>query len=97
MNNAFKYDIIEDYEDENNQDDLGMIKSLCEISVYDLGATDHCVWLKKNKKFGFDLEIENDEEQSVYKEEGIHPYALESIASFCRRFLHGYNSVMDKE
>lgn len=97
MNAVHKYDIIEARQDDIYQDDNLMEKSLVALNVFDLGSVDHNVWLKKNKKFGFDLQIENEEDNVSFKEEGVHPYAIESLASFCRRFLHGYSNLMDKE
>lgn len=97
MNAAYKYDIINSYDEAKYQEELLMIKSLSEINVYDLGGIDHYVILKRNDKFGFDLEIENEEDQTTYQNTGIHPYAIDSLATFCRRFLHGYELMMNKE
>ena len=97
MNAAYKYDIMKSYDDMEYQEELLMIKSLSEINVYDLGGIDHYVILKRNSQFGFDLEIENEEDHTTYQDHGIHPYAIESLATFCRRFLHGYELMMDKE
>jgi hypothetical protein len=96
MNALRKYDILDSYMDEDYQDD-NMAKSLCDLSIYELGSIDHYVILRRNKKFGFDLEIENEEDQTSYEEKGLHPYALDSIALFCRRFLTSYDNIMDKE
>ena len=43
-------------------------------------------------EFGFILEIENDEGQTII-EKCIHPYAAESLASFCRRYLGFYEKI----
>jgi hypothetical protein len=95
MNAALKYDILETYQYEIYQDDMTMVEPLCTLSVYDLGSIDHCVSLSRNKKFGFTLEVTNEEDQLIYTENELHPYALESMASFCRRFLHCYENVME--
>ena len=64
-----------------------------EITLYDLMAEDLDVWVSKNKKFGFDLEIEDEKGQVIVDEKGIHPFAMESYADMCRRFLHFYDKV----
>jgi len=69
-----------------------MNKSINELSVYELGGVDSEVWLSQNDKFGFDLEIETEEQ--VYTESGIHPYAAMALADFCRQYLRSYDRVM---
>ena len=66
-----------------------------DINIHQLMGIDHDVHIKRNSKFGFDLEIINDEDKVTYEGEGIHPYAIESLASFCRYFLHGYSNLLD--
>lgn len=63
-----------------------------DLSIAELMGDDHSVWLAKNKEFGFILEIENDEGQTII-EKCIHPYAAESLASFCRRYLSFYEKI----
>lgn len=98
MSLAYKYEI---YDDEAlfHQDDEYMSRTINEITVSDLMGEDHNVWIKKNSKFGFDIEIQNNEEPgfplSVFIEKGIHPYAIEGFAEFCRRFLHTYSHAME--
>ncbi len=96
MNAAYKYDILENHMDDDYQDDQFMEMSLSELSVYELGAVDHYVTIRRNK-FGFDLEIENEEDLMRYRDKQVHPYAMESLAVFCRRFLHAYSNLLDKE
>jgi len=93
MNTLRKYDILTGH----NFQDEDMIKAIKDINLYDLMGVDHEVHVKRNAKFGFDLEVTNDEESSTYVEKEIHPYAIESLASFCRYFLHSYSNVLDKE
>lgn len=69
-----------------------MTRTICELSVYDLGGEDSEVWLSKNKQFGFDLEV-TLEDGVVYEELGLHPYAAESLADFCRQYLRSYERV----
>jgi hypothetical protein len=56
-------------------------------------AEDFSVWIGNNKKFGFDLQIEGDDPNEVIDEEGVHPYAMESFADLCRRFLYFYDKI----
>lgn len=72
------------------------MKTLCDITLYDLMAEDLDVWVTKNKKFGFDLQIDNEEGKTIVDEVGIHPFAMESYADMCRRFLHFYEKVQAK-
>ena len=76
------------------QDEL-MPKTLGALSVYDLMGMDCSIYVKKNNKFGFDVEIESDEESfDTYQDKSIHAYAIESLAEFCRRFLHSYSKLV---
>ncbi len=73
------------------------MKSINEVTLYELGGEDHDVWLSVNKQFGFNLEIEN-EAGETFVEEGLHPYAAESLAHFCRSYLRFYDkAVAEKE
>lgn len=67
-------------------------RTLHDLTVAELMGDDHSVWLGKNKQFGFILEIENDEGTAII-EKCIHPYAAESLASFCRRYLSSYEKI----
>ncbi len=95
MNTAYKYDILDaGYEDPVNElfQDEEMKKTLHDVSVSDLMGIDHTVWIKKNPRFGFDIEVQNDEDTyEVFQEKELHPYAIESLAEFCRRFLQSYS------
>lgn len=66
------------------------------ITLYDLMAEDLDVWVTKNKTFGFDLQIDNECGETIVNEEGVHPFAMESYADMCRRFLHFYDAVKAK-
>ena len=66
------------------------------ITLYDLMAEDLDVWVIANKKFGFDLQIDNEDGETIVDEKGIHPYAMDSFADFCRRFAHFYDSAKAK-
>lgn len=100
MNTALKYDIINDFQDDvmDCQNERNWEEKPAEsLSLYELMACDHYVWLKRNDRSGFDLTIENNEEPIVYSDKGIHPYAIKSLAHFCRSFLHSYTRLLDKE
>lgn len=77
------------------QDDDAM-KTAYSLSVADIMGEDHSVWLSKNKKFGFDIEIENEDGELVVKESGIHPYAVESFFLFCKRFIAVFESQCEE-
>lgn len=79
------------------QEESSMYQTICDIKLYDLMGEDHSVWIRRNSRFGFDLHVANDEDLDVVIEKGIHPFAIESLATFCRRFLHGYSRLMDEE
>ena len=68
---------------------------LKDLNMYELMGYDHDVHIKRNNKFGFDLEIINDEEKIVYENSQLHPIAVESLATFCRGFLLSYSHVLD--
>lgn len=72
------------------------MKTTGDITLYDLMAEDLDVWVTKSKGFGFDLQIDNEEGQTIVDEKGIHPFAMESYADMCRRFLHFYDAVKAK-
>lgn len=65
-----------------------------KITLYDLMAEDLDVWVSLNKKFGFDLIIENEQGEAIVDEKGIHPNAMESYADVCRRFLNMYDNAI---
>lgn len=66
-------------------------RTINDLTLAELMGDDHGVWLGKNKEFGFILEIENDE--GLIIEKCIHPYAAESLAGFCRRYLYSYEKI----
>ena len=72
------------------------MKTLNEITLYDLMSEDLDIWVSKNKDFGYILQIDNEDGESIIDEKGIHPFAMESYASVCRRFLRFYDIVKSK-
>jgi hypothetical protein len=77
------------WEGENNSPPS---RTINDLTVAELMGDDHSVWLGKNKEFGYVLEVENDEGEVII-EKCIHPYAAESLASFCRRYLSFYEKI----
>lgn len=67
------------------------------ITMYDLMAEDLTIWVQRNKKFGFDLQIEGDDPNERIEINGVHSYAMESFSDFCRRFLHFYDKAKEVE
>ena len=72
------------------------MKTLNDVTLYDLMAEDLDVWVAKNKDFGYVLQIDNENGETIVDEKGIHPFAMESYADMCRRFLHFYDIVKAK-
>ena len=73
------------------------MKSLNDVTLYDLMAEDLDVWLGKNKEFGFVLQIDDENGEELVDEKQIHPAAAETFADFCRRYLHSYDRITNKE
>jgi len=63
------------------------------VSLSDLMGEDFSVYMRKNAKFGYDLEIENEEGEMVVETNGVHEYAIDSFADFCRQFLSNYDRI----
>ncbi len=72
------------------------MRTLNQVTLYDLMAEDLSVWIGENKKFGFDLHIEGDDRETAVEAEGIHPCAMQSFADVCRRFLYSYDKLGEK-
>lgn len=75
--------------DEMIEEELPM-KSMHELSLYELMGDEHDVWLKKDKQFGFNLEINDWSGKLLIQEKNIHPVAAEGFAGFCRAYLACY-------
>jgi len=75
-----------------------MNNSLTSLTLYDLMAEDYTVWMTKNKKFGYDIQIEQDKffDEGVIAE-GINEGAIESFAAFCRNFLFCLEHIQNQE
>lgn len=75
----------------------GTINKFHEITLSDLMAEDLDVWVTNNNKFGFDIQIDNDNGDTLVDEKGLHPCAASSFADFCRRYLAFYEAALSKE
>lgn len=75
-----------------------MHKETTALTLDDLMGESYTVYLKRNKKFGYDLSIENDffTDEGV-EIEGIHPAAIKSFADFCRGYLYWYDKLQNEE
>jgi len=56
---------------------------------------DHSVYIRKNSKFGYDMEVVRDETDESFTV-NVHDFAADSLAVFCRMYLHGYEREQDK-
>ncbi len=70
------------------------MKAFDEITLSDLMAEYLDVSLEKHSKFGFNLQINDQEGETMLIEEGVHPFAAESFADFCRQYLFVYEQAM---
>lgn len=63
------------------------------LTIDEIMADDFFPYVCKNKSWGFDLIIDNDNNIEM-KESPIHSSAIESMADFCRRFLKSYDQTI---
>lgn len=71
--------------------------TLSSINLQQLMAEDLEIWVTKDKKFGYKVEIENEKGEEIVNECNVHPYAMDSFADFCRNFIAFYDKVKNKE
>lgn len=69
------------------------MKTMNEITLYDLMAEELSVIVLRNEKFGFDLYFENEEGEKIMNEDGVHPCAADSFAYFCASYLAAYEKA----
>jgi hypothetical protein len=69
------------------------MKTVSDITLYDLMAEDLDVCVTSNKTSGFDLQIDGENGESLVDEKGVHSCAADSFADFCRRYLACYDKV----
>ncbi len=81
------------YEDEEDK-----IVGMTKLSLYDLMAEELDVWVAASKttKYGYALQIFDENGKKIIDEEKIHPAAMESYAAMCRRFIHFYEKAREK-
>lgn len=69
------------------------MKTIKEVSLYDLMAEDLGVWIKIDEKFGFNLQIDDENGDILMDEKNIHPFSAESFANFCGSYLLAYEKA----
>jgi len=62
------------------------MKEIGDITLEELMAEEFGVTVRKNPKFGYNVTLIDEDDEEIIGE-GVHPYAIESFASLCRRFL----------
>ncbi len=73
------------------------MKTLNQITLYDLMAEDLDIWISKSKKFGFTMQIDDENGNLLVNEDHIHPCAADSFADFCRSYLASYDKASQQE
>lgn len=73
------------------------MQTLEDISLGYLMSEDFSVWIGKNKQFGYDFYLENEDGKIIIDEKGVHPYAADSFAEFCKHYLYMYEHANRKE
>jgi hypothetical protein len=68
-----------------------------EMTLGEIMGEDHYVRLMKSEKFGYDMEVIREETEESATWEDIHPYALDSLALFARRFLKAYDALQHED
>lgn len=69
------------------------VRSMCGLNISELMGNDFDVHVSCNKN-GFNVEIECDEDGIIVIEDGIHEYAAESLANFCKQYLFSYENAL---
>ena len=72
------------------------MKSTNQITLYDLMAEDMDVWLIKRATKRFNLQIDNENGDTVVDECEIHPFAIEGLARFCRNYLNTFDNATQR-
>lgn len=66
------------------------------LTLYEIMGEDFNVFLRKNDKFGYDMDVIMDETDEGFAVEGIHEYAVDSLATFCRMYLKQYDKLQEE-
>lgn len=72
------------------------MQTINNMTIADLMSEEVSVWVTKAKGFGFDLQIDNEQGETIANAEGIHPCAMDAFADVCRNFLHFYEAAKTK-
>ena len=72
------------------------MSTISTVTLYDLMAEDLDIWVTKDKQFGFNLEIDNENGDELIRDT-IHPCAADSFADFCKRYLAAYENASQLE
>ena len=84
----------EDYNVFDDENEEGVIlRSIEDLTLSEMMGQEMDVWVTRNKKFGFDIQINNENGEMVANDKGIHPYATDAFADFCRRYLAFYDKA----
>lgn len=70
------------------------MKTLNDITLYDLMSEDLDIWVTKNPEFGVNLEIDDENGFPVVREHGLAKNAASSFADFCRNYLAFYERAV---
>jgi hypothetical protein len=73
------------------------MKTINNITLYDLMSEDLDIWISKDKVFGFNIEIDDENGDPLMEEENVHSYAADAFADFCKRYLHSYEKATNRE
>jgi hypothetical protein len=73
------------------------MQTMNDITLYDLMAEDIDIYIRENKKFGYDLEIYDERGNMIVEEVSVHEAAIDSFAVVCRRFLSFYDSCKKRQ
>lgn len=73
------------------------MKTLNDLTLFDLMAEDFSVWISKVNECGFKLEIDNEDGESVVEEKCVHSCAADGFAVFCRQYLAAYDKASVQE
>jgi hypothetical protein len=70
--------------------------NISNITLYDLMAQDLDVWVSRDNR-GFNIDIDDENGNCLVSENQIHPFAADSFADFCRRYLASYDKLIDEQ
>lgn len=71
------------------------VRTMCGLNISELMGNEFDVHVSCNED-GFNVEIECDDEGIIAIENGIHEFAADSLASFCKQYLFSYENALKK-